>query len=184
MGSIRTTPITGAKAWRGAELAGDPAWTITWNAAELAEIDRALGAARATGRALADLDREQFPLPTVASRLATVLDEIYAGRGFVLLRGLPVDRYSAEDVGLILWGLGRYLGAPLYQNPQGHLLGHVYNHGRAYGDIDVRGYETNAYLAYHTDAGDMVGLLCLRRGLHAAHQHRRLAHAWRLGPGR
>jgi hypothetical protein len=29
----------------------------------------------------------------------------------------------------------------------------------------VRGYETNAYLPYHTDAGDMVGLLCLRRGL-------------------
>jgi hypothetical protein len=25
--------------------------------------------------------------------------------------------------------------------------------------------ETNAYLPYHTDAGDMVGLLCLRRGL-------------------
>ncbi len=29
----------------------------------------------------------------------------------------------------------------------------------------MRGYETNAYLPYHTDAGDMVGLLCLRRSL-------------------
>ena len=63
------------------------------------------------------------------------------------------------------WGMGRYLGAPLYQNPQGDLLGHVYDHGRTYGNIDVRGYETNAYLPYHTDAGDMVGLLCLRRSL-------------------
>jgi alpha-ketoglutarate-dependent taurine dioxygenase len=41
----------------------------------------------------------------------------------------------------------------------------VYDHGRTYGNIDVRGYETNAYLPYHTDAGDMVGLLCLRRSL-------------------
>jgi hypothetical protein len=57
------------------------------------------------------------------------------------------------------------MGAPLYQNPQGELLGHVYDHGRTYGNIDVRGYETNAYLPYHTDAGDIVGLLCLRRGL-------------------
>ena len=65
----------------------------------------------------------------------------------------------------MFWGFGRYMGAPLYQNPQGELLGHVYDHGRTYGNIDVRGYETNAYLPYHTDAGDMVGLLCLRRAL-------------------
>jgi hypothetical protein len=83
----------------------------------------------------------------------------------VVLRGLPVRRYSDDDVGLIFWGFGRYMGGPLYQNPQGELLGHVYDHGRTYGNIDVRGYETNAYLPYHTDAGDMVGLLCLRRGL-------------------
>jgi hypothetical protein len=57
------------------------------------------------------------------------------------------------------------MGAPLYQNPQGEILGHVYDQGRTYGNIDVRGYETNAYLPYHTDAGDMVGLLCLRRAV-------------------
>ena len=90
---------------------------------------------------------------------------MHDGRGFLVLRGLPVERYSDDDVGLIFWGMGRYMGAPLYQNPQGDLLGHVYDHGRTYGNIDVRGYETNAYLPYHTDAGDMVGLLCLRRGL-------------------
>src|SRR5204863_13973 len=77
----------------------------------------------------------------------------------------PVQRYSDDDVGLIFWGFGRYMGAPLYQNPQGEILGHVYDHGRTYGNIDVRGYETKAYLPYHTDAGDMVGLLCLRRGI-------------------
>jgi hypothetical protein len=165
MGSIRTTPITGPKAWRGAELASDPTWIVAWSAAELAEIDHALGVAQASGRPLADVDRAHFPLAALASRLSQVLDEIYTGRGFVLLRGLPVDRYADDEVGLILWGLGRYLGAPLHQNPQGDLLGHVYDHGRTYGDIDVRGYETNAYLPYHTDAGDMVGLLCLRRGL-------------------
>src|SRR4029450_13302422 len=94
-----------------------------------------------------------------------ILEEIRSGRGFLVLRGLPVARYSDDDVGAIFWGMGRYLGSPLYQNPQGDLLGHVYDHGRTYGNIDVRGYETNAYLPYHTDAGDMVGLLCLRRGI-------------------
>jgi hypothetical protein len=165
MSSIRTTPITGPKAWRGADLATDPSWIVTLTEPELAEIDTALAAARSATRPLAEIGRPHFPLSTLATRLAGVLEEIHAGRGFVLLRGLPVARYDDDDVGLILWGLGRHLGSPLYQNPQGDLLGHVYDHGRTYGNIDVRGYETNAYLPYHTDAGDMVGLLCLRRGL-------------------
>jgi hypothetical protein len=165
MSSICMTPIKGPKAWRGDRLATDQSWIVTFTEAEIAEIARALAAAKATGRRLADIGREHFPLPTLAPRLAHVLDEIRTGRGFVVVRGLPVRRYSDDDVGLILWGLGRYLGSPLHQNPQGDLLGHVYDHGRTYGNIDVRGYETNAYLPYHTDAGDMVGLLCLRRGV-------------------
>src|SRR5215468_9556166 len=165
MSSIWMKPIESAKAWRGESLAGDPSWVMRLDSAEIAELDRALGAARATGRPLAEIEREHFPLSTLPGRLSRVFDEIYDDRGFVVVRGLPVARYSAEDVGLIFWGLGRYLGAPLYQNPQGDLLGHVYDHGRTYGNIDVRGYETSAYLPYHTDAGDVVGLLCLRRAL-------------------
>jgi len=165
MDQIWMKPITTPNAWRGADLARDRSWIETLGADEIEDVGRALAAARATGRPLAEVDREQFPLTVLRPRLERVLEEICGGRGFVVLRGLPVRRYSDEDVGLILWGLGRYLGSPLYQNPQGDLLGHVYDHGRTYGNIDVRGYETNAYLPYHTDAGDMVGLLCLRRSL-------------------
>src|SRR5215470_5500980 len=165
MSSIWMKPIESPKAWRGETLAVDPSWVMTLDSAEIAEVDRALGVARATGRSLPEIEREHFPLGTLQRRLARVFDEIYDGRGFVVVRGLPVTRYSAEDVGLIFWGLGRYLGAPLYQNPQGDLLGHVHDHGRTYGNIDVRGYETNAYLPYHTDGCDLVGLLCLRRGI-------------------
>lgn len=165
MDLIRTAPITGPQAWRGADLAGSTSWIVTLTDPEIADLERALTAARASGRALAEIDREQFPLTTMRARLDAALAEMYEGRGFVVLRGLPVTRYSDDDVGLMFWGMGRYLGAPLYQNPQGDLLGHVYDHGRTYGNIDVRGYETNAYLPYHTDAGDMVGLLCLRRSL-------------------
>ena len=165
MDLIRTTPITGPRAWRGAELANDPSWIVTLTDAELADLDRALMVARASGRPLAEIDRAQFPLTVMRPRLEAARAEMREGRGFQVLRGVPVARYSDADIGLIFWGMGRYLGTPLFQNPQGDLLGHVYDHGRTYGNIDVRGYETNAYLPYHTDAGDMVGLLCLRRGL-------------------
>jgi hypothetical protein len=165
MDPIWTERITGPKAWRGAELSGDPSWVETFSPDEIADLEHALAAAKATGRPLIDVERTDFPLTVARPRLERVLAEIYDGRGFVVLRGLPVSRYADDDVGLILWGLGRYLGSPLYQNPQGELLGHVYDHGRTYGNIDVRGYETNAYLPYHTDGCDLVGLLCLRAGL-------------------
>ena len=165
MSHVRMTPITDAKAWRGETLARETSWIVTLTEAEIADIDRALATAKASPLGLEAIQREHFPLTVMRAKLEQAVTEMYDGRGFVVLRGLPVRRYSDDDVGLIFWGFGRYMGGPLYQNPQGELLGHVYDHGRTYGNIDVRGYETNAYLPYHTDAGDMVGLLCLRRGL-------------------
>ena len=163
--SICMQPITSPKAWRGEDLARDTQWIVSLSPAEIADLDHALAVAKASGRPLAEIERRHFPLDVTQRRLEQVFDEIYAGRGFVVVRGLPVERYRDDDVGLIFWGLGRYLGSPLAQNPQGDLLGHVFDHGRTYGQIDVRGYETNAYLPYHTDGCDLVGLLCLRRGL-------------------
>jgi Taurine catabolism dioxygenase TauD, TfdA family len=165
MTTIQTKPITGPKAWRGAALANDPAWIVTLTGDEVADLEQALATAKTTGRPLGEIGREQFPLTALRPRLQQVLDEVQDGRGFVVVRGLPVGRHSADDVGLMFWGMGCYLGRPLHQNPAGDLLGHVYDHGSTYGNIDVRGYETNAYLPYHTDAGDMVGLLCLRRAV-------------------
>jgi hypothetical protein len=158
-------PITTAKAWRGEMLARETSWLVTLSDAEIADVERALATAKASGKPIEQIGREEFPLPVMRQRLEAALADMYEGRGFVVLRGLPVTRWSDDDTGLVFWGFGRYLGSPLYQNPQGELLGHVYDHGRTYGNIDVRGYETNAYLPYHTDAGDMVGLLCLRRSL-------------------
>jgi hypothetical protein len=157
--------ITTPKAWRGEDLARETAWIVRLTDAEVADVERALAAAKASGKPLEQIGRADFPLTVMRARLDAALADMYEGRGFVVLRGLPVRRWSDEDTGLVFWGLGRYLGSPLYQNPQGELLGHVYDHGRTYGNIDVRGYETSAYLPYHTDAGDMVGLLCLRRSL-------------------
>jgi hypothetical protein len=165
MSLVWTKPVTSAKAWRGDALAKDTSWIVRLTDADIADVDRALDAAKATGLPVEAIQREHFPLTTARKVLEDAVTEMYDGRGFVVLRGLPVTRWTDDEVGLIFWGFGRYMGTPLYQNPQGEILGHVYDHGRTYGNIDVRGYETSAYLPYHTDAGDVVGLLCLRRGL-------------------
>jgi len=83
------------------------------------------------------------------------------GRGFVLLKGLPVERYSGGEIRIIYYGLGLHLGSPVRQNYNGDLLGVVMNVGDL-NDAQTRVYETNAYLPYHTDPSDVVGLLCLQ----------------------
>lgn len=154
----------GTKGWLGPQLAHDESrWLTHFALSDLQEIDSALRTFRASGKEITDMTRADFPLPQLAEKMGQYMEEIRNGRGFVVLRGLPVERYSDEDAGAIFFGLGLYLGRPLVQNPVGDVLGHVYDQGRPYGQIDVRGYETNALLPFHTDGCEIVGLLCLRK---------------------
>jgi hypothetical protein len=162
-GPIHMDVVRHKSAWYGKDLRDDPSWLVHLSAQDRTEIAAAVRGVKARGLALAEVGRGNFPLPTLGEKLADYLEEIRTGRGFVVLRGLNAADYSDDEVGLIFWGIGAYLGTPVTQNPRGDLLGHVYDHGRRYGDIDVRGYETNAHLPFHSDGCDLVGLLCLRR---------------------
>ncbi len=149
-------------AWLGPDIVDDPSWIYTLSDAEIADLDTALRGFQATGRPVEAMTAARFPLPVFGPVLTRHLEEIAHGRGFVVVRGLPVARYSDDEVGLMFYGIGTHLGLPLRQNPRGDLLGHVFDQGRAYGQITVRGYETNAHLPFHTDGCELVGLLCLR----------------------
>lgn len=159
-------PVTaraGRTGWHGPQMAGRDDWIHHLGDRELAEIDAALRHFQASGKPLPEMARADFPLPTLQRVAAQWLHEMREGRGFVLLRGLPVQRYSDEEAGALFYGLGLYLGRPLRQNPKGDVLGHVYDQGRQFGQIDVRGSQSNAFLPFHTDACELIGLLCLRK---------------------
>lgn len=163
MPEIQRDIVKHASAWYGRDLITDPSWIVHLQPAHLQEIAAAVARVRARGLHFSTLCEDDFPLPTLAPQARAWLEEVTTGRGFVVVRGLNVADYSDDEVGLIFWGLGLHLGHAVTQNPKGELLGHVFDHGRRYGDLDVRGYETNAHLPFHTDSGDVVGLLCLRR---------------------
>lgn len=56
------------------------------------------------------------------------------------------------------------MGVPVSQNAKGHILGHVKDLGNDPTQIDkVRIYTTTARQYFHTDNGDVVGLLCLQK---------------------
>ena len=156
-------PIGGPAAWRGAELARRPeSWTRELTASEIEELERALRAVRARGLALGEIRREDFPLPTLAAAAKHWAREILEGRGFLLLRGLPVARWGDADSALVYWGLGQHLGMPGAQNPEGELLGHVVDTHEEAANPNVRRYRTKGEIRFHCDLADAVGLLCLR----------------------
>lgn len=155
----RMTPIAGPAAWRGRDLATSAAWRCRLTEGDVDELDRALAAARASGRPLPELRAEDVPLPTLAGKIAGWRREVADGRGFLLVQGFPVERWGPDDSAIAFYGLGLHLGIPGAQNPEGDLLGHVRDTGAS--ARDVRAYKTASNIAYHCDAADLVGLLCL-----------------------
>jgi hypothetical protein len=154
--------IQGASAWYGPDLAERQDWIEQLSEAEVAEIECAT-------KRLADADIEipvirqkDFSLPTLSLRLRRILNEALNGRGFVLIRGLPVERWSKREAAIAFFGIGVHLGSARSQNAQGHVLGHVKDLGRSSHDPNARIYQTRERQTYHTDSCDIVGLLCLQ----------------------
>lgn len=121
--------ILGSSAWYGPKMASQTDWIETFNEVEIAEIEEAARRFSASNIDPAALRREHFPLPTLAPRLHRILDQVLNGRGFVLLRGLPVKRWSRREAACAFLGLGLHWGNLRSQNAQGHLLGHVKDQG-------------------------------------------------------
>jgi len=159
--------VDGACAWYGPEMAARDDWIETLSAAELAELAAACAPWLSERADWSELSRERFVLPRLAPRLARVQRELLEGRGFVLLRGLPLAAWGRRQCAVAFYGLGAHLGRALSQNALGHLLGHVRDQGLSSSDPNVRIYQTRERQTFHTDSADLVGLLCLqpaRRG--------------------
>lgn len=159
-------PVGGAAAWRGPEMAQRPdEWTYRLSDAEIGELDAAMRRTRASE--IVDIDKTAFDLPTLGGALAEIKHELLEGRGFVLIRGIPVADYSVEESARVYWGIGAYLGKARSQNAKGHLLGHVCNlgdHLDPFGNpAKARIYQTRDRQLFHTDSTDFVGLLCLQK---------------------
>ncbi len=163
--SAQRKPIRdGAGAWIGRELQPDSSWIHQLSPQSVEEIDVRPADAKRSGARI-PFAPDAFPLPHVSAELDAILDEVENGRGFVLVRGIPRERYSDEECELIYWGLGVHFGRPVSQNARGHLLGHVRDEGRTIADPNARAYQTRMRMDFHTDMlpVDVLGLFCMRR---------------------
>jgi alpha-ketoglutarate-dependent taurine dioxygenase len=155
-------PLVDPAGWRPADLAANEDWIYELSDDEKDDIRNAVADARRHGRDILQVTRENFPLPHLDAGLRQMYDELLEGRGFVLVRGMPIDDFDTTQAAIAFWGIGMRFGRALSQNAKGHVLGHVKDFGGDYADPKVRGYQTRAEMNFHSDQCDYVALLCVQ----------------------
>jgi len=148
--------------WYGPGLSEREDWIEQLSNVEMAEVEKVVGELRRSEVNLTEITAGKVPLPTLGPKFQRVLDEVMNGRGFVLIRGLPVERWIRRQAAIAFLVIGVHLGNLRMQNAEGHLLGHVRDLGRSSDDPNTRIYQTRERQTHHTDSCDVVGLLCLR----------------------
>jgi hypothetical protein len=159
--TARLAPAEGRAVWYGPQIDYRAEGMHTLSAAEIDEIDAALAHLHSFGETdFPGITPQTFPLPGLGKFFAGLGQELLHGRGFLLLRGLPRERYSLDDIGLIYYGLGVHLGRPVAQSYQGELLGNVIDVSDV--EAQARGYHAGGGQRMHSDNCDVVSLMCVR----------------------
>lgn len=159
--STKIDPVAGPTLWSADELTARDDWIFRLDADALEDIGTALDGVKRRRIALEDITAADFPLPSMAAQLSAIKGLLTDGPGVALVRGLPVDRYERDDLGLILWGIGTHIGTGVAQSYRGDMIGEVMDMTHT-GDAR-RAYRSPRPLHLHTDSADIAALLCLRR---------------------
>jgi hypothetical protein len=155
-------PLKTGVNWYAKDMADPSTWTVDLTSADLAELQTALRVAKASGKDLTAVSRDDFPLYFLADKLEKIETELINGRGFVRLRKLEVDKFSKDELTLMYWGIGTHLGVPWAQNQYGELIADVTDRGTNEWNPNQREDERGGVaFAHHTDGADIVGLMCL-----------------------
>lgn len=144
--------------------------------------------------ALAALDKpigyvntDTFPLPGLSPILGNHAQELHSGRGFFVLCGLQVDKYSIEENIIIYAGVSSYIGNVRGRQDskiidgvqQSSVLNHIKDLSQTSvaSKIGAPAYTTDKQV-FHTDSGDIVSLLALSTAAQGGES--KLASSWRV----
>ncbi|MBT2363971.1 TauD/TfdA family dioxygenase [Streptomyces sp. ISL-10] len=166
--SILTEPVTDGTAWTAADLSVPEGVVHELTPLHLAEVAAFMSAWRAAPLTL-DAERalwrsfayETMPELSDVAHAAAHRTETHIGTA--VLRGLPVDDLSPDEISHLYRALGAVMGNAVSQNTAGEFIAAVRDYGN--GGLDnsnVRGHQTTSALRFHSDDGDLALLLCVR----------------------
>src|SRR3954471_2825228 len=130
--------------WTRQQLESDTSWVYLLSRTQIAEFKAAMRHAKATGKSFCDLSPDDFPIGQDAQRaLDAVIEGTQGLLGLKVLRGFPVDRFDADSMRMLFWGIGLHLGVPRPQGKQSQFMSDVTDAGGVYRSSTGRGYNTN-----------------------------------------
>ena len=122
-----TIPISGPAAWVGKEVTQREDWNFTLASKHLEEIR--LAVRQTATMPLTGIGSAEFSLPILGQQLLQIQHQLEHQSGVTILKGLPVDDFSAEEAERIFWGLSTYIGTAVSQSASGERIFHVRDEG-------------------------------------------------------
>jgi hypothetical protein len=159
--AIHTEPVHDAMAWVGADFATDAELVYHLEPRTVAGLEEVMRRVRAMPRDA--IAREHVGHPDVDGPAREVYDELIRGRGLVVVRGFPVERYPVDDVEYLYWVWLSHFGRLVSNNSFGHTMVRVQQEVLPGGVQPARGTKSAAELAMHNDAADLFSLLWIHQ---------------------
>ncbi|KAH8819832.1 hypothetical protein F5884DRAFT_27374 [Xylogone sp. PMI_703] len=179
--------LTGPLVWEGKDFTDDRQWTLSLTESQLDEIHSALEHFKGFNKSISYVNQDTFPLPNLSPILRQQAKVIHDGRGFFVLRGLQVDKYSIEENTIVYAGISSYIGSVRGRQDnkiidgirRSTMLNHIKDLSQTSvaNKIGAPAYTTDKQV-FHTDQGDIVSLFCLSTAAQGGES--KLASSWRV----
>jgi len=166
--------------WEGKDWTDPAQWEFTLSEAHLKEIDDAVKHFKGLEKPLGYLSPETFPLPTLAPELKKLSEELHNGRGFFVLRTIPVDSYTREENVIIYAGVSSHIASRRGVQDTGDIvLAHIKDLTKTHPakTIGAPAY-TQDKQVFHTDIGDIISLYVLETAKEGGTS--RISSSWRV----
>jgi hypothetical protein len=172
--------------WDNTNIGDRYDWTFELSPIDLVEVEEALKHFKSLEKPLGYVTQETFPLPMLHAKLREISREIHDGFGFKVVRGVPVDKHTRQEVLIIYAGLASHI-APVRgrQDHQwdGKPADVAVNHIKDLcSEINLSKIGAPAYTTdkqvFHTDSGDIIALLCLEAAAEGGQS--KLSSSWRV----
>ena len=155
-------------AWRRGNFSKDDI-AFDLSPKHVAALEDVLLKIRSAGLGLSQIRAEDCRHLALDRDLERVFDEIQEGRGIVIVRGVPIDAHSVDDIAAMLWAIGTHFGRGVSQSALGDVLGLVRDETTPGQPESARGYLSRRELSLHVDLAQIVGLMCVRQARHGGY---------------
>ncbi len=114
------TEIVGEeRAWNAQTIDATACWSYPLSEDCLAAFDVFIEDVRYDPRPITEIPTRQSILNVCDACLQPMVTAVNGARGFAIVEGVPVERYSVEEAQAIYWMIGQFLGLPFAQNVKG-----------------------------------------------------------------